>query len=211
VLRSVRELEKFRVTDVRGQPCGRIKDLYFDDQSWEIQHLVMALDPRYFGQRQILVPPATIDAFYEAEEVLALKGLSTELEQAPSLASVLPVCKQYASLALASPGASTLARGLVTANPHLRSARTVINYRISVAGEFAGTLSDFLFDPKEATIRYLAVQQIIDRRKLQFHILPVAVERFTWATQRVILKHLQPVALEDSTEFSADPLLNTAA
>jgi hypothetical protein len=30
---------------------------------------------------------------------------------------------------------------------------------------------------------------------VNFHVLPQSVERFTWATQRVLLRDLQPVEL----------------
>ena len=72
----------------------------------------------------------------------------------------------------------------------------MVNYRIDVAGESGGVLGDFLFDDETWTIRYLRAEQLIERKKLQFHLLPQSVERFTWATERLILRELQPVALE---------------
>lgn len=198
MLRSVKELEKFRLTTADGKPCGRIKDVYFDDQSWTVQHLVVALDPRTHGQRQALLSPLAIETFREDDETILLSTHSSEVARAPIASSVLPVCKQYASLALASPGASSFARALTGADPHLRSARAVTHYRLNVRGEFAGTLADLVIEPAEGEVRYLAVEQIIDRRKIQFHIVPAAVERFTWASQRVLLKYLQPVVLDDA-------------
>jgi sporulation protein YlmC with PRC-barrel domain len=196
VLRSVRELERFRLATADGKHCGRIKDVYFDDQSWTVQHLVVALDPRVHGQKQVLVNPAAIETIRDEDETILLSAHSDELARAPLATSVLPVCKQYASLALSSPGASAFGRALVGSDPHLRSARAVTNYRLMVQGEFAGTLTDLLFAPHDAEIRYLAIEQVIERRRIGFHILPAAVERFTWASQRVLLKYLQPVEIE---------------
>jgi hypothetical protein len=152
--------------------------------------------------------PRTLETFRDDDETILLSIHSADLPHARPASAVLPVCKQYASLALASPGASMLARGLAGSDPHLRSARAVTNYRLIVQGEFAGTLTDLLIEPEDAEIRYLAVEQVIDRRKLQFHILPETVERFTWATQRIHLKHLQPVALES---FAESAFLTSAA
>lgn len=180
-----------------SKPCGRVRDVYFDDQTWRLEHLVVALDPRWHGHKQILLPPSVLETFRDDDETILLDVNSHDLAQLPSAASVLPVCKQYASLALSSPGASLLGRGLVGADPHLRSARAVMNYRLQLEGEFAGILADLLFDPAIGQIRCLVVEQVIDRRKLRFHLLPGAVERFSWATQRIHLKHLQPVVLED--------------
>ena len=76
------------------------------------------------------------------------------------------------------------------------------NYRLNLAGQFAGTLADLLCDDESWDIRYLAVEQIVDRKKLHFHLQPSSVERFTWATQRLVLRDLQPVMLQmDRVEF----------
>ncbi|MGZ8940274.1 MAG: hypothetical protein ACXW32_13795, partial [Limisphaerales bacterium] len=110
--------------------------------------------------------------------------------------SVAPVCKQYASFAYASPGGRMFASGVAGKDPHLRSAKAVLNYRINFGEEFSGTLADFILDTEGWQIRYLGIEQIIERKKLRFYILPHAVERFTWARQRVFLKELQPVRLD---------------
>jgi hypothetical protein len=72
-----------------------------------------------------------------------------------------------------------------------RSARAVLQYQLSVGGEFAGSLSDFLFDDETWETRYFAVEQRIEQKKLHLQ----SVERFTWATERVLLRNLQPVKL----------------
>lgn len=196
MLRSVRDLEKWKVTCVEGTHCGRIKDIYFDDSTWKISHLLLSIEPRQFGSKQVLLAPEQVQTIWTDHGIISLALNASETETLPLASSVLPVCKQYATFAFASPGARMFARGLVGADPNLRSARAVTNYRINVAGEFAGTLADFLFDDESWDVRYLAVEQIIDRRKLRFHVLPQSVERFTWATQRVFLREIQPVCLE---------------
>ena len=166
-----------RLVSADGQACGRIKDVYFDDQSWECRHFVAALDPRQFGQKQVLLAPATVFGVLD-NGALHLALQSHELAALPLASSVLPVCKQYASLALSSPGSSRLEASYIKADPNLRSARAVANYRITAAGEFAGTLVDFLMDPVSWSIRYIAVQEIIDRKKLLFHVLPKSLLQF---------------------------------
>ncbi len=179
-----------------GLSCGRVKDIYFDDQNWQIRHLVAALEPRRFGKKQILLEPNQVQALDFETGAIQLGASSEAVAQFRPAVSVLPVCKQYASLAMASPGARTQGNGpLNGVDPHLRSTRTVITYRLDLAGEFAGMLADFIWNDETWEIRYLTVEQSFDRRKLQFHILPQSVERFTWSTQRVLLRALQPVEL----------------
>jgi sporulation protein YlmC with PRC-barrel domain len=188
VLKPVRDLEKLRVVAADGVVCGRIKDIYFDDHTWNIRPVVLALAPRRFGRKQVLLRPDQIK--FKGINVL-LNISSAEMLMLPLASSVSPVCQQYASLAIGSPRTS----GLMHSDPHLRSARAVAQYQINVGGESAGTLSDFLFDDESWQIRYLAVERVIERKKVQFHVLPQSVERFTWATQRVLLRNLQPVEL----------------
>jgi hypothetical protein len=203
VLRSPRDLEKFKVTGVEGAHCGRIKDVYFDDASWKITHLVLSIEPRQFGNKQVLIHPDQIACIWNEEGIISLGLKAEEIEALPLASTVLPVCKQYAQLAFASPGARLFANGVVGSDPHLRSARAVTNYRINVAGEFGGTLESLVFDDESWEFRYLGVEQIIERKKMRFFVLPQSVERFTWATQRVVLRDLQPVRLESGTEPAA--------
>ena len=189
---------------VEGSHCGRIKDVYFDDDTWRVTHLVLSIEPRHFGQKQVLLKPEMVDSISDAG-IVALRLKFDEMEKLPLASSVLPVCKQYASFAFSSPGARLFARGVIGSDPHLRSARAVSNYRINVAGEFGGTVADFLLDDENFEIRYLAVEQVIERKKVCFHVLPESVERFTWATQRVFLRELQPVRLA-SDSASAEVL-----
>lgn len=196
VLRSVRELERFKITGAEGAYCGRIKDVYFDDSSWRVTHLVISTEPRQFGQKQLLVEPGKVGWVWGDEGIIQLNLNAPEVGSLPLANSVAPVCKQYASFAYASPGGRMFANGVVGTDPHLRSAKAVLNYRVSIADEFGGTLADFILDTQEWQIRYLGIEQIIERKKLRFHVLPQAVERFTWARQRVFLRELQPVRLD---------------
>jgi hypothetical protein len=119
-----------------------------------------------------------------------------ELEAAPPASSVLPVCRQYATLAFTSPGAARFAGPALQAKPHLRSARAVTHYEVSAAGASGGRLVDFIVDSRQWQIRYLAIEETVEQKKLRFHVLPQDVERFSWAQQRVLLRELQPVVLE---------------
>lgn len=196
MLRSVRELEKFRVLTRDGLSRGRIRDAWFDDRTWNITHLVVSIEPRKFGLKQVLIDPRQVLGFDDAEGRVRLSLSLEELDESPLAGSILPVCRQYSSMAFASPGAASASGRWTGANPHLRSSRAVTSYEICVAGESGGRLADFIFEDAEAQIRYLAIEETIEKKTLRFHVLPQAVERFTWAQQRVILRDLQPVALE---------------
>ena len=176
--------------------CGRIKDIFFDDSTWSITHLVLSIEPRQFGRKQVLLSPEALQKISPETGMIQLNVGASEVETLPLASSVLTVCKQYASFALASPGARYLKKGVLEADPRLRSARSVTGHQVNAAKHAAGTLVDLIFDDVSWQVRYLAVEQLIDGRKIRFHLLPQSVERFTWSTQRVLLRYLQPVRLE---------------
>lgn len=193
MLRSVRELEKLRAVTDEGTHCGRIKDLYFDDRNWEIQQFILSIEPRQFRQQQILLKSEHLSEICPEEGLLKLNLTPSDIATLPLASSVRPVCRQYASLAFGSLAARRPADQLHAADPHLRSARAVMAYQIDAPADLPTQLKDLLFDDQSWAIRFLLVEQKFEGRILRFHILPQSVERFTWSTQRVVLRNLQPV------------------
>lgn len=188
-------MERCRVKTADGRSCGRIRDVYFEDLSWQLRHLVLSIEPSPFGRKQVLLSPGQVECLSEAEVCLHLKLAAAEVAELPFANSVLPVCKQYAALALSSRGAGLSGRYAGRSNPHLRSFRSVMTCQVEGPGDFLGSVADLLVDDQRWEIRYMAVEQSFGNKKLNFHILPQSIERFTWTTQRVVLRALQPVAV----------------
>lgn len=194
MLKSVRELGQFRVKTADGHLCGRIKDIYFDDSTWKTTHLLLSIEPSAFGRNEVLVAPAEVARVCDETGMIRLRISAEGLEQLPLASSVSPVCKQYETFAYTSPGARKYATGM-EADPHLRSAKAVVRYQVRAGEGFEGTVADFLCATEDWQIRYLGIEQTFERKTMRFYVLPQAVERITWATQRVILKELNPVAV----------------
>ena len=180
--------------------CGRIKDVYFNDRTWTITHLLLTIGTNRFAQKQVLASTDQVARISAEEGIVHFRLSSTEFEPA---SSVLPVCKQYAALAFGSPGGRLMDEQLKTSNPNIRTAKAVIGYSMQANGKSCGRLEDLIFDEESFEIRYLAIGQLVAGKKLQFHIVPQSVERFTWATQRVVLRDLQPVCLEGGQNEAA--------
>jgi len=202
-VRSVRELETYKTIVADGSCSGRIKDIYFNDRTWIVTHLLLSLGSSRFARKQVLVPWDEVTRVSSKDGFVHFRLSSAELEELPPPNSVMPVCKQYAALALGSPGARLFADKLQASNPNTRTAKAVIGYSIQADGESCGRLDDLIFDEESFEIRYLAIGQLLAGKKLQFHIVPKSVERFTWATQRVILRELQPICLEGGQNEAA--------
>ena len=197
-----------------GQFCGRIKDVYFEDLSWQLRHLVLSIEPSPFGRKQVLLSPGQVECLSQSESWVHLKPTAAEVAGLPPASSVLPVCKQYAAFAVSPRGAGLFGGDARGSDPHLRSFRSVMTCRVEGPGDFAGTVADMLVDDSGWGIRYLAVEQSFENKKLNFHVLPQSIERISWAAQRVILRELEPVAIawgELPLEFAPDTAGGTAA
>lgn len=172
---------------------GRLKDIYFDGRSWRISHFVAAVGvPREFDDLKLL---SVADGLFFDETSGSLQAPLSEsrVAELPSASTVKPVCKQYESLGFGSPASRPLPRGT---NPHLRSWRNVRSYSLEFAGETVGKLADMLVQEDDWAIHYLQVSNHFEGKTLKFHIAPGAVERISFAKERLVLKYLDPVHLE---------------
>jgi sporulation protein YlmC with PRC-barrel domain len=207
VLRSVRQLQQYRVRTSDGHRCGRIKDVYFDDSVWKVDWLVLSIEPSASGRKEVLLKPCEVVGIADEVGVIRLGISAEDLEQLPLANSVLPVCKQYESFAYASLGGR---KPVTQTNPHLRSTKAVVQYQVDVAGEFSGRLADLVYEIDGWEIRYLRIEQAFDEKLMNFHVLPQSVERIVWATQRVLLRELNPVVV-DPDEWQAGISVGAAA
>jgi hypothetical protein len=193
MLRSVKEFENARVRLLDGQGCGRVKDIYFDDQSWAVRFLKVSLDPIRFGHKQVLITLDQVRDF--SPDGCELNLNETELAYCPLDSSYLPVCAQYASFSLSNP------RHWKHKNtdPHLRSANAVRSYTLYAGTEVAGMAADFLIGVKEWKIQYITVEQLEQKQRVSFLIHPENIERISWSTQRIVAASLAPVLSEPGT------------
>src|SRR5688500_10387680 len=114
MLRSFNHVENLKVLLANGQPCGRIKDLYFDDNSWAIRFLKVSLDGPRSAPKQILILPAQVSELTPDYCQLSL-GLDT-LMAAPLDNFFLPVCQQYAISGFGSPRTLMVRRNFAEAD-----------------------------------------------------------------------------------------------
>jgi len=156
---------------------------------------VLSIEPSVFGRNEVLVAPAEVAEVCDESGEIRLTISGEGLEQLPLASSVSPVCKQYEAFAYTSPGARKYATRM-EADPHLRSAKAVVRYQVDAGGEFAGTVADFLYETEDWQFRYLGIEQKFERKTMRFYVLPQAVERIIWATQRIVLRELNPVAVD---------------
>jgi hypothetical protein len=163
-----------------GGRIGRLRDFYFDDFAWIVCYLVADIGSWHKG-RNVLVAPRHVFELPRGEVRQLELTLSTdEIKRCPGIESDLPVSLRekievgrypvwsplvppmgipvdLASCTPAGKGTAGKKEGS-GGDPHLRSLREVVNYRLQTAeGERFGHVAEFIMDTEGWFIRYMVV------------------------------------------------------
>ena len=93
MLRSVKSLEGFAIGATDGK-FGKVKNFYFDDESWVIRYLVVDTST-WLGGREVLISPYSISQPNWAESFTAATISKQQIKDSPSIDSDKPVSRQY--------------------------------------------------------------------------------------------------------------------
>jgi uncharacterized protein YrrD len=215
MLRSVKKLFEDKLGASDGE-IGHVNDFYFDDQNWAIRYLV-ADTGTWMPGRLVLISPHAFGDLYQGGKVLLVNLTKKQIENSPSIESHRPVSRQYEELYYGyydwpfywrgdqlwgmsafpiasvpsshSPvEASTAKAGEnESADPHLRSAKTVIGYQVQASDEAIGHVTDFVLEDKSWVIQHVIVDTghwLSGKRVL---ISPRQVRRVSWDESKVYL------------------------
>lgn len=188
MLRHLESLNGFALAASDGE-IGKVKDLYFDDQSWTVRYLVVDTGTWLSG-REVLIAPRALGVIDNEARLLAVHLTRDQVRESPSVETHKPVSRRYEELYYqyfrwdpywVVPGAvpamwappvhaplPEVSENLQPPEPsaedpdcHLRSVREVINYAIGAEDGEIGHLEDLIADEAGWQIRYL----LIDTRK----------------------------------------------
>ncbi len=181
MLRQVKDLRRYTIAASDGD-IGRIDDVYFDDQSWTVRHLVVDTGAWLTGRR-VLIPPRAIDRIDAGQERVAARLTRKQVEDSPGIDTEQPVSRQHERHlygyygypfywggpylwgpipypAAPPPGGYPVERESgdePAGDVHLRSARDVSGHHIQATDGELGHVEDFLIDEQTWAIRYLVV------------------------------------------------------
>jgi sporulation protein YlmC with PRC-barrel domain len=235
MLRSVRSFEDYGVHASDGE-IGSVSDFYFDDEHWAIRYLVVDTGTFFSGRRVLVSPVAFRQADWSSRQFhLALTR--EKVKNGPNIDLDRPVSRQHereyfryyawpSYWDFAGPGQpgvwgncglpSGLAAGGAPpppqpeqdgGDPHLRSVREVVGYRIQGSDGEIGHVDDFIVDDETWAIRYLVIDTRnwwLDRKVL---VAPHWAERISWDAKNVYL-NLPRDTIKHSPEWLADAPVN---
>ncbi len=94
MLRKTKDLRGYKLAARDGE-IGRVKDFYFDDQTWTVRYLV-ADTGDWLPHRKVLVSPLSVTGLHAAPHTAVEVNLTRkQIEESPSIESHKPVSRQF--------------------------------------------------------------------------------------------------------------------
>jgi sporulation protein YlmC with PRC-barrel domain len=191
--------------------AGTVRDLLFDDRTWDVRHLVVHTGNWLTGKSELL-SPEVIESTQWMGRRLSVRLTRQEVEESPGTDSHLPASHmrdvvQGRMIAWDAYWASELDIDEIDADPHLDSAKEVTGYHLQASDGEIGHVEDFIVDDESWKIRYL----IVDTRNWMpgKHVLmlPESVSLISW-NSRKIETELERAKIHDSPAYDRNIALD---
>jgi uncharacterized protein YrrD len=227
MLRKAKDLNGYKL-DSRDGEIGKVKEFYFDDQSWTVRYLV-ADTGGWLSGRQVLISPYALDPANEGRKVIPVDLTRTQIEKSPSLVTDRPVSRQYewdyysyygwpgywggpyawgpsVYPTRGRVGWSEASRRAKGEDLHLRSTADVTGRNIQAQDGEIGHVEDFVIDDETWTIRYLIVDTQNWWPGKKVLISTQWIERISWEESRVYI-NLTRDAIQKGPEYTDQTLI----
>lgn len=176
MLRSINKLKDFSIKAQDGD-VGSVKDMFFDDVTWEVRYLV-ADTGGWLEGRRVLIPRLVLDRPKWNEREFPVNVTRETVENCPPISDHEPVSRQNEEalhryfnidaywlrlpggahpVAVPPPTAEKKPASDKPADPNLRSCDEVTGYHIMGSDGEIGHVEDFLVDEATWMVRYLVV------------------------------------------------------
>src|SRR5678815_3470573 len=93
MLKGAEKLTGYRLGAIDGE-FGKVKDFYFDDETWTIRYLV-ADTGGWLPGVQVLVSPFAVKSVDDAEKHINVSLTKAQIENSPSIDTDKPVSRQF--------------------------------------------------------------------------------------------------------------------
>ncbi|HEV2325690.1 MAG TPA: PRC-barrel domain-containing protein [Terracidiphilus sp.] len=202
LVRDLSSLIGAPVVAINGE-AGRVRDFLFDDESWQVRHVVLDVGS-WLRRRDVVVPESAFRFPNWERKLLRVRLTRAEVRNCPDIDSERPVWRQQAiamrkyfgalacwvdtEFGLGSMPTWVRYPAPAEGNPHLRSVRHLIGYRVRATDGYFGRLNGFLVDEDSWHLGYAEVS--VPRPLQRIVAVPTSwVDRISWAEFRVYLHH----------------------
>ena len=196
MLRKFNDFRGFGIRAIDGT-IGRVEDFYFDDRAWVVRHLVVDAGT-WSSSRKVLLSPTSIGRPDGAEKVLRVLLTTEQVKNSPDIDTARPVSRQHEVEAYAHAESKRRREN----DPHLRSCRAVLRYRVHASDGDVGHVEDMLVDDQTWAIRYLVVNTSNWWLGYRVLIAPQWIQGISWSDSKVSVK-LTRNAIEGAPAYEA--------
>jgi hypothetical protein len=227
MLRNIKELEECSVAATDGM-LGRVRDFYFEDDSWVIRYFVVEAsyqEPR----RRVLISPISVGLPNWSANRLPVNITREQVANSPDIDTDKPVSRQQEVGYLGYYGYGTywgggglwgagiypdiLQAGLQPHepyasdgiserhdDPHLRSVNTVLRYYVHAMDGDLGHVQGLLVDDESWAIRYFIIDTSNWWLGHQVIVAPQWIDHLSWA-ESTLYVDLTRQAIKDSPPY----------
>ena len=93
MLQKAKDLSGYKL-DARDGEIGKVREFYFNDQSWTVRYLI-ADTGGWLSGRIVLISPYALDPANEGTKLIPVDLTKAQIERSPSLDTDKPVSRQY--------------------------------------------------------------------------------------------------------------------
>jgi hypothetical protein len=182
MLLSINHISHYGI-EARDGRIGQAHSFLFDDQSWIVRYLVVDTGGWLTG-RKVIITPAALGKPKDTEKVFPVELTKKQVKESPDIDADRPVSRQQEiklheyygwspywvgmfGMAYAPPATVLNQRAdkeqavrteeAENSDPHLRSTREVIGYKIHAEDGQIGRVDDFIVHVDDWIIRYLVI------------------------------------------------------
>jgi uncharacterized protein YrrD len=200
MIRSLCSLLGYSIRARDGE-IGSVHNFFFDDEHWQVRYLV-AEAGGWLHSRKVLLAPACLGHPDWEKRVFPVTLTRDQVRNQPDIDTDQPVSRQQeiemssyygwpvywsieplVAMPVAVSAASTEAR---RGDPHLRSAREVVTYRVRAAGGQIGHMTDLIVHEETWKIQSLVVDMGSWRSGHRVLVPPDHVSEISWAHREVV-------------------------
>lgn len=163
---------------------GKVKDIYFDDETWNVRFLVVETGTWLFG-RKVLISPVAIQSNDWSSDAIPVNLTQEQIKNSPDIDTEQPVSRQqesdlynyYSWPAYGGAGMGYMTTGMVGGviapgvnlddkvqndppkeENHLRSIKNISDFKIYTQDGLAGDIEDFFIDNELWNINYIVIK-----------------------------------------------------
>jgi hypothetical protein len=226
MLRSMKDMEDYAIGATDGL-IGRVKDYYFDDESWVIRYLVVETaiaSPRH----KVLISPISIGQPNWSEKILPVSLSRAQVKSSPNIDTDKPVSRQhemgyldYYGYGMYWGGGGLWGAGIYPDelqaglqkevsnadarrhhgdDVHLRSGNEIMRYYVHARDGDIGHVQGLIVDERSWAIRYMIVNTSNWWLGHNVILSPQWIDQVDWAESHVSI-NLTRQAIKDSPPY----------